>query len=203
VPGPDLDDLRRAPDLAAVARIAKLVPGFDARRIGGQRAQQRRAVVLPAPLDEHRALVRENAGDLVVVPQDFAARLVAREQALSDFAVRGAVDDVHGLDAVPGHVDERALVAQRFHGPLHAGEPLARVIGERERRQYAEQPREPQGWPGTGGAHRAFPFSSGSRGAASARSSSAATGAASGWMTMMRVNAPRPLIAGAYSEWFT
>ena len=103
-----------------------------------QRSQKWSAIL--SRFHQHRMLVGQVAGQLVIVAHEFAAGAVEGLQPLRDAAGANPVHDAHGFDSAVAQMKKGAVVIARRQRLVHFLQPLARIIGAaRTLRQCRQQ----------------------------------------------------------------
>ncbi len=120
----------------------ELVVRLDLSGIARQRRHERADVL--AFLEQHDALIGQDALHFVVLADDLAADAVERHDTLAAAAVGVAVNDAQSLGRAVQHVHERALIVQFLDRAIHLVEPrtrfLRRRVGRHDERDQEKRP---------------------------------------------------------------
>ena len=122
----DADDLRLSLGDAIRLVQCKLVVATQFVGITRKRGYQR--TDFASFLEQHGLTIRKNALNFVFLTDDFARCTVERENPLAHATLIVEMNDLQRLGVAILHVQERALIAELFHGHAHPREPALGVL---------------------------------------------------------------------------
>ena len=109
---------------AVQARAGDFADVVEAGGLIIDRGKAHQGFLRRALLDQHRAFVRQVAGEARAAADELPARAVERGQPLRNRAILHAVDDAQHLHLTAVPVRERTVVVARGECLVHALEPL-------------------------------------------------------------------------------